>query len=153
MRIRWAPIAISTAFAIGAAVAAIVGLWEPGWGVAAAFPLLTAALAAGVVRDPEGPEVHVFLGASMALAAGFLAVTIAFTTSELERLSSRAREGRSAALVEEHVARIRGESWPKWVLIGASLPIGGVALAVRHRARARSGAAAGGSRRAPPRAN
>ncbi|UJR81611.1 hypothetical protein [Sandaracinus amylolyticus] len=137
MRIRWGPLAIATCGALGAALAASLGLWEPGWGVAAAFPLLVGALGAGVVRDPDGPEVHLFLGAAMAFTAGFLIVGVALGTSELDRLSTRASAG-AEQIVADEVARMRESTRPKWVVIGSALPIGGAALLWRRRALRRS---------------
>nr|MDQ3036392.1 hypothetical protein [Myxococcota bacterium] len=116
---------------------AAIGLWEPGWGVAAAFPLLVAALAAGVLRDPDGPEIHVFLRVALAFTAGFLFVSVALTTTELDRLGARAPDD---AVVREQIDAIRAGTWPKWIVIAIALPIGAAALAWRatvlRRARA-----------------
>lgn len=133
MRLRWGPLAIAMGGAIGGALAAVLGLWEPGWGVAAAFPLMIAALAAGVIRDPDGPEVHVFLGVAMAFTAAFLGVGVALGTAELDDLASRAREGAEETVAAE-VARIRESTMPKWIAIGSGLPIGAAALVWRRRA-------------------
>lgn len=146
MRVRWGPLAIAMGAALGGALAAVLGLWEPGWGVAAAFPLMVAALAAGVVRDPDGPEVHVFLGVTMAFTAAFLAVGVVLGSAELSELEGRPREGAERTVAAE-AARIRESTRPKWLLIGSALPIGVAALAWRRRALAAR--ARGGAERAP----
>ena len=135
MRVRWGPLAIAIGGALGAALSAVLGLWEPGWGVAASFPLLTAALAAGVARDPDGPEIHVFLGVAMAFTAGFLVAGVALGSAELASLEGLAREGEERTVAAE-VARIREATRPKWIAIGSALPIGAAALAWRRRALA-----------------
>lgn len=135
--IRWAPLAIATAGMTGVALAAVLGLFEPGWGVAAAFLLLCVALAAGVIRDPDGPEIHVFLAVAMALSAGFVITNAAIASMTIERAIVDADEDRLAAVRDEG-ARVMRESWPKWIAIGAGVPIGACALAWRARRRTRT---------------
>jgi hypothetical protein len=84
------PLLVGMAGALGVAAAALAGLFEPGWGFASAFALLCAALAAGVVRDPDGPEIHLFLGVAMALTAGFTVTHVAVVLSETDRARTHA---------------------------------------------------------------
>lgn len=136
MRLRRAPLAIGMAGACGAGAAAVLGLFEPGWGLAASFPLLCAALAVGVVRDPDGPEVHVFLGCAMALTAGFLIAHVAVVTMESARARGRALPGYEDA-VHDETRRIQEDAMPKWIAIGSGVVLGAAALAWRGARRRR----------------
>lgn len=130
MRLRWAPLGVGMAGACGVAAAALLGLFEPGWGLAASFPLLCLALAAGVVRDPDGPEIHVFLGCAMALTAGFLVTHVAVVTSETTRAEGRALPGYEQ-VVRDETRRIHEEATPKWIVMATGVVVGGAALAWR----------------------
>ena len=130
MRLRRAPLAVGMAGACGVGAAVLLGLFEPGWGLAASFPLLCFALAAGVVRDPDGPEVHVFLGCAMAVTAGFLVTHVAVVTSETRRAEARARDGYED-VVREETRRIHEEATPKWIAIASGVVVGGAVLAWR----------------------
>lgn len=136
MRLRGAPLAIAMAGACGVAIAALLGLFEPGWGIAASFPLLCGALAAGVARDPDGPEIHVFLAAAMAFTGGFLVTHVAVVMAETERARGRAL-AEQEAVVEQETERIRDEGAPKWALMGSGVAIGAAALAWRASRRRR----------------
>jgi hypothetical protein len=136
MRVRLGPLAISVALAMGIAVASGLGLFEPSWGIAAAFPLLLVLLSAGVARDPDGPEIHVFLAVALAFSFGFVATTIAIAVSETEHALGHAAPGQEA-LVRAEVARIRGESLPKWLTMLAPIPLAAGALIWRRRRLAR----------------
>lgn len=134
MRLQRGPLLVGMAGALGVAAAALAGLFEPGWGFASAFALLCAALAAGVVRDPDGPEIHLFLGVAMALTAGFTVTHVAVVLSETAHARSHARE-EMAELAREEIRRIRDDSAPKWALMAAGVVLGAGALAYRARRR------------------
>lgn len=131
---RWSALAIAMSAAVGAALGAVLALWEPTWGAAAALPLLCCALAAGVVRDPDGPEIHHFLKTAMALSAAFSITNAAVTTIELDRIVARASERFDTSVVRDAI-RMRAQLWPKWIAMGAGVPIGAAALAWRAHVR------------------
>jgi hypothetical protein len=129
---RGAPLAIAGAGAVGVGAAAFVGLWEPGWGAAAGMLLMVLVLSAAVVRDPDGPEVHRFLGAAIAFAAGFTATTVAIALGELAHAEAVAA-GPRIEVVRREAERFRAEAWPKWTAMAAGIPIGAGVLVWRLR--------------------
>jgi hypothetical protein len=132
MQVRWLPIGVATAGAAGLACASFAGLWEPGWSLAAAGPVFVLVLGAGVLRDPDGPELPFALALAVAFVALFTAATATITEVELSRIASHARP-EAAAFVAAEVARIHGAMWPRWVMMFATLPIGGAVLGWRSR--------------------
>lgn len=137
MRVQRGPLAVGMSAALGVTLAALAGFFEAGWGLASAFAVLCGALAAGVVRDPDGPEIHLFLGVVMALTAGFTITHAALVISETARARDRARP-EMAAIAREEVRRIRDDGAPKWALMASGVVLGAAALGYRgFRARRR----------------
>ena len=118
---------------LGVGAAALLGLWEPGWGIAAGVLLLIATLSAGVLRDPDGPEIHIFLALALCITAGFGVTTLGIALSELDH----AAHLHDVPVVRAEIERFVSESWPKWVAMLAPLPVGGAVLVYRARILAR----------------
>lgn len=120
-----APLAIGLALGFGVLIGAVLGPYEPSWGVAIAVPAVTALFAVGAVRERDMPVLALIVAVLIAATVGFVG-TNAYVTVE-----------GAAALVPPSAAaevrrRVVSDLGPKWASIAIAVLVGAAGLAVRR---------------------
>jgi hypothetical protein len=132
MRVRTEPLAWAVAIGLGAAFAAIIGPYLPGWGAALAPAAATLVFAVGVVRVPDDSFLAQTLRVTVALTIGFVATSTPVTLARLaesEQMVRDARDMLDALSGADVYATLRA----RWITMASMVPIGIGALTIRRR--------------------
>lgn len=124
------PFAWGFGLVAGAALAAMLGVYGPSWGVALVFPI--EALIFGIATQFEDEPEHLanILRFIAAASIGFTMLTMPINLYHLLKVVADAPDLLAPA-VAERAAAIRGQLWPRWAVIALALPIGVIALVIR----------------------
>ncbi len=131
-RSRWVPLAWGLGAGAGCLVAALLGPYVPGWGVALAPAGATLVFAVGAIVVPEDESLAMVLRVTVALTLGFVATTVPVTLAWLAQGPERALELRltlDTTSTEEAQERLT----TMWLVMPSMVPVGAVALWARRR--------------------
>jgi hypothetical protein len=142
---RFWPFAWGLGLLAGAALAAMIGVFGPSWGVAAAFPVVTLMFAIGAQFEEEDELIAHLVRFCAAAALGFTVITVPINLYYLLHLVAQAPDN-IAPEVASRATQLRAQLWPRWGVISLAIPVGTAALALRfvrrgQRPRARTDAA------------